>query len=158
MSQPEHAAHGPGVFWSTCDGCMYEKLGFVPTGGIGLGARAEHAEHEPGAFVPSCDACWDDRANRKLWEHDGLPVTYPQLVLAAVCKRAGFAGLARCVPTWNPGLVEARLNEAAKRIDFKQHPADWSRVMNARDTARRIRKPINDAREFLTEAAWALIT
>jgi hypothetical protein len=27
---PPHAAHGPGIFWSTCDGCMFEKLGCLP--------------------------------------------------------------------------------------------------------------------------------
>lgn len=92
------------------------------------------------------------------WEYAGKPVTYPQLILAHVVERAGFAGLARCVPDWKPGLVEARLNEALHTIDYAKHPRDWFRVKAARDTARRIRKPMNDDDEFFREATWALVT
>lgn len=91
------------------------------------------------------------------WEYAGKPVTYPQLILAHVVERAGFAGLARCVPDWKPGMVESRLNEALKRIDHDKHPRDWNRVNDAKNVARRIRKPINDINDFYQEATWALI-
>jgi hypothetical protein len=92
-------------------------------------------------------------------EFDGIPCPdYPRLILAHVVKRAGFSGLARCVPSWEPGFTESRLNEALKCIDYNKHPDDWFRVKAARDVARRIRKPINDDDEFFREATWALVT
>lgn len=92
------------------------------------------------------------------FEYDGIPCSYPELVLASVVRRAGFAGLARCVPDWKPGLIEARLNEALAGVSFAERPDDWFRIKAARDVARRIRKPLNSDEEYFRDATWALCT
>lgn len=84
------------------------------------------------------------------------PDTESRETLAQCLVSVGMAGLARCAAYMRPGEVEARVNWTLARTSFREQPRAWFRLLAAKDTARRIRKPMNERDDYKLDAAYCL--
>lgn len=79
-----------------------------------------------------------------------------RFVLKLCLEHVGMSGLARCTAYARAGWIEARVNWEIARTDRRLHRDKWFQLEAVKDVARRIRKPINEADDYMLPAEHCL--